>query len=211
MKLNKILMCAVAAGAMAFVSDQAQAGVVISGNLYVPISIKGTFSYVASAGKIKQGSFTSKQILSYLGEYYYTFPAGTMLAVGPSQDVYAITKTAVVADLTVGGFFYFSPSDTIDTEMDQISGAYKYNEAGLVTLDFFSDDGSFAYNEYAFELSGFYTYTETGSAPKNGCYNQSSNFSAKNLSGLGYNYDVSGVELPVTGSGSGSGSGKLVW
>jgi hypothetical protein len=209
MKLTKILMCAMVAGAMAFGSDKAQA-TVISGNLYVPLNIKGTLSYVASAGKIKQATFTSKQILSYLGENYYTFPKGTQLAVGPNNYVYAISKTEVIADLTDAGFFYFEPSDTIDTSTGTFpSTASTYSEAGVVSVGFFSDDTTFVDNQYAFEVSGSYTYNEKDSAVTSGDVNQSSKFKSSNLSGYGYDYDVSDSELPVSGSASGSASGKV--
>src|SRR5664279_2131035 len=106
--MKKILMCALAAGAMAFATDQAQAAnkLVIDGSLYVPLNIKGTFSYVASAGKIKQKTTTSKAVIANLG-----YTKGTMLAIGPGSDVYAIKDGAVLANLSLNGYFYVNMSD----------------------------------------------------------------------------------------------------
>jgi len=194
---------------MAIVSNEAQA-VVINNSLYVPLNFKGTFAYVVAGGKIKTATFTSKQIVNYLGANYYTLPAGTQLAVGPGQDLYLVTKTAVIADLTLDGYASMSMNDLIDTEVNNSNGSYKYLEAGNTEFVFTSDDAeAFLDNEYAFALTGTYSYTENGSAVKSGYYNQSSSFNTKNLSGEGYNYKITESELPVSGSASGSASGKL--
>jgi hypothetical protein len=214
MKLTKILMCAVAAGAMAFVSSNAQA-VVIGNNLFTPINVKATFSYVASAGKIKQASLTSKQILTYLGNNYYTVPTGAQLAVGPDNDIYLIdTKNqSVIDDLSFTGFFYFYPDSYVDTSTYGLSGTYKSYEAGIVTFNFYSDAnyGIPDENDYSFIWTGNYTYNETDTVDNsNSIYTKTSTFSSKNLGGWGYNFDVSGSSLPVSGSASGSASGKIV-
>ena len=54
MKLNKILMCAVAAGAMAFVSDKAQA-VVIGSDLYTPIEYHVDFHMWPVLARLNKG------------------------------------------------------------------------------------------------------------------------------------------------------------
>jgi hypothetical protein len=218
MKLNQILMCAVAAGAMVFATDQAQAAskLVIDGNLYVPLNIKGTFSYVASAGKIKQKTTTSKAVITKLG-----YVKGTMLAIGPgtgtnNADVYAINSGVVVSNLTVGGYFFFSTSDTIDTSTGTFPTTKgTYSEAGVVTLDFASGIAAVApdllvldNNDIAFNLTGTYTYTESDSAVVGGLYKQSSKFSSKNLGGLSFLTTVG--TLPVSGGVTGSGSGSGV-
>ncbi len=211
MKLTKTLMCASAAALMAIVSNEAQA-VVINNALYVPLNFKGTYAYVVAGAKIKTATFTSKQIVNYLGANYYTTPSGTQLAVGPDQDIYLVTKTTVIADLSADGFMYISNDILIDTEVNNANGSYKYIEAGLTSLTFYSDDeqGEFITdNEYYFSLTGNYSYTENGSAVKNGYYNQSSSFNTKNLGGEGYNFKITESELPVSGSASGSASGKL--
>jgi hypothetical protein len=192
--------------------------VVISDNLYVPLNIKATVSYVASAGKIKQATLTSKQIVKYLGSNYYTstFTNGTQLVVGPGSDVYATYKTNIVADLTSDGFVAFAISDTIDTSTGteySTTTSYKYSEAGVVKIDFYSD-GNYSFpvdNDYSAELSGSYTYYESDSKENSAfIYTQSSKFSSKNLSGLGYDHDMSTDALPVSGSASGSASGRLL-
>jgi hypothetical protein len=214
MKLNQILMCAVAAGAMALVSADAQAKstLVIDGNLYVPINIKGTFSYVASAGKIKTKTATTKQVISNLG-----YAKGTMLAIGPgtgtnNADVYAINNGAVVYDLSAGGYFSFNTSEVISTSTgDFPTTKGTYFEAGTVTLDFASDADLITLddNTIAFNLTGTYTYTESDSAVVSGLYKQSVKFSSKNLGGNSWITDVDQF-MPVSGSASGSGSGSGV-
>jgi hypothetical protein len=209
MKLTKTLMCAMAVGAMAFATDQAQAAnkLVIDGSLYVPINIKGTFSYVASAGKIKTKTTTSKAVITKLG-----YASGTMLAIGPGQDVYAIKDGVVLANLTTLDVFSFSTSVILDTT----TGGFPTtkgtdSEAGVVTLDFASD-GDLDFlddNAVAFNVTGTYTYTESDSAVVGGLYKQSSKFSSKNLSGRSWITDVDQF-MPVSGGVSGSGSGPGV-
>jgi len=209
MKLNQILMCAAAAGAMAFVSNQAQAGVVINNDLYTPLNVKGTFSYVKSAGKIKQVTFTSKDILKYEG-----YAKGIMLAIGPDQHVYAISKTAVLDDLTVEGYFVFSTTTVISTVTDVKS--WKRTEIGTVIFDFYSDaDNSVEFpiidNTYVFQGTGIYNLTETESNDNSkGIYTETDKFKST-LGGTGYDFDVSESLLPVTGTSSGSGSGPIVY
>jgi len=209
MKLTKILMCAVAAGAMAFVSSNAQA-VVIGNDLYTPINIKATFSYVASAGKIKQASLTSKQILAYEG-----YGSGTALVVGPDNDIYAVdTKNQVVLDdLSFEGYFYFYPNDYVDTSTYGVSGTYKSYEAGVLSLDFYSDAnfGIPDENNYSFVCTGNYTNNETDTVDNSALiFTKTITFSSKNLGGWGYDFDWSDIALPVSGSASGNASGKLV-
>lgn len=209
MKPSKILMCAAVAGAMAFASNQAQAGskLVIDGNLYVPINIKGTFSYVSSAGKIKQKTATTKQVISQLG-----YAKGTMLAIGPLADVYAINNGVVLYNLSGGGYFYFSTSVILDTTTGTFPTTKGTDsEAGEITLDFASDADLIFLddNAVAFNLTGTYTYTESDSAVVGGLYKQSSKFSSKNLGGDSWITDVDQF-MPVSGGVSGSGSGSGV-
>jgi hypothetical protein len=213
MKITKILMCAMAVGAMAFATDQAQAAnkLVIDGSLYVPISIKGTFSYVASAGKIKQKTTTSKAVITKLG-----YAKGTMLAFGPGitdgVDVYAINNGVVLADLSTLGYFYVNMSDTIDTKTGTFPTTKgTYSEAGVIILDFASSADLIFLDEnaIAFNLTGTYTYNESESAVVGGLYKQSSKFSSKNLSGSSWITEVDQF-MPVSGSVSGSGSGPGV-
>jgi hypothetical protein len=215
MKLTKTLMCAMAVGAMAFATDQAQASskLVIDGSLYVPINIKGTFSYVNSAGKIVKKTATSKQVLSQ-----FTYAKGTMLAIGPGitddTDVYAINNGVVLADLTTLGYFSFSTDDIIDTSTgDFPTTKGTYTEAGVATLDFASsadlevlDD-----NDVAFNLTGTYLYKESDSAVVSDLYKSSIKFSSKNLSGMAWvTVPIDLGTVPVSGSVSGSGSGPGV-
>jgi hypothetical protein len=214
MKLTKTLMCAMAVGAMAFATDQAQASskLVINGTLYVPINIKGTFSYVASPGKIKQKTATTKQVISQLG-----YAKGTMLAFGPgtgtnNADVYAINNGVVLYNLSAGGYFYVNMSDTLDTSTGNFPPAKgTYSEAGVITLDFASDADLITLddNAIAFNVTGTYTYKESDSAVVGGLYKQSSKFSCKNLGGSSWITEVDQF-MPVSGSVTGSGSGPGV-
>ena len=203
MKPTKILMCAVVVGAMAFVSDQAQAAI-IGNNLYVPLNIKATVSYVKN-NKITKATITSKTILKYYG-----YAKGTQLAVGPGNQVFAISKTGVLGNLTTAGEFYFIPDDKIQAGTVYANG-YNYTDAGTLAVDFYSNgDSDFPEdNDYALLLNGNFTYTESESAGKSGSYNKSSKFGSSNLGGTGYDADVSDIELPMSGSVSGSASGKL--
>jgi len=211
MKLTKTLMCAMAVGAMAFATDQAQASskLVIYGSLYVPMNIKGTFSYVASAGKIKSTTVTSKQVISKLG-----YAKGTMLATGPDNDIYAINGGVVLADLTTLGYFSFSTDDIIDTSTgDFPTTKGTYTEAGVATLDFASDADLEVLddNDVAFNLTGTYLYKESDSAVVSDLYKSSIKFSSKNLSGMAWvTVPIDLGTVPVSGSVSGSGSGPGV-
>jgi hypothetical protein len=214
MKLNQILMCAVAAGAMALVSADAQAKstLVIDGNLYVPFNIKATFSYVASTGKIANKTATTKQVISNLG-----YAKGTMLAIGPgtgtnNTDVYAINNGVVVYDLSAGGYFSFNSSEVISTSTgDFPTTKGTFSNAGTIALDFASDADLITLddNTIAFNLTGTYTYTESDSAVVGGLYKQSSKFSSKNLGGNSWITDVDQF-MPVSGGVTGSGSGSGV-
>jgi hypothetical protein len=220
MKPTKILMCALATGLMAFASDKAQA-TVINTNLYTPLTIKATVSYIASANtnKIKKATITSKQILAYMVAND-GFPTGTQLAIGPgtngnNADVYLISKTNVIADLTTKGYFNFNPTNLIETATGtKGTTAYKRSEAGVITIDFYSGKftgANFQENTYAYELTGTYTYNESDSAAVNGLVKKSSNFSSSNLGGFGYAKLLDDVDnyLPLSGSASGSASGKV--
>jgi hypothetical protein len=221
MKLTKILMCALAVGAMVFATNQAQAKstLVIGGNLYVPVNLKGTFTYVNSKDKITTKTVTTKQIISQLG-----YAKGIMLAIGPgtgtnNADVYAINNGAIVYDLSAGGYFHVNMSDTLDTSTgDFPTTKGTYSEVGVVTIDFASDADlvSLGDNNFAFNLTGTYTYNESDSAVVGGLYKQSSKFSSKNLGGLSYVDVVDGIvveeTMPVSGSASGSASGSgVIW
>jgi hypothetical protein len=226
MKLTKILMCALAVGAMVFATDQAQAKstLVIDGSLYVPINLKGTFTYVNSKDKIATKTVTTKQIISQLD-----YAKGTMLAIGPGTgtnnfygytnnvDVYAINNGVVVYDLSAGGYFHVNMSDTLDTSTGDFPMTKRtYSEVGVVTIDFASSHNlvTLTANNFAFNLTGTYTYNESDSAVVGGFYKQSSKFSSKNLGGLSYVDEVDGIivneTMPVSGSASGSASGSGV-
>jgi hypothetical protein len=206
MKLNQILTCAVAAGAMAFVSDQAQAaGTVIDNYLYVPMNIKGTFNYVAGTGKIKQATFTSKSIVAYEG-----YPKGTVLAIGPDSEVYAINKGIIIDNLYSEGYFDITFSEYIETDGD-VGKTYVEADSGKITVDFYSDGyTTLTDNQYVFEGTGVYTYGETeGADNSKDYYHQTSQFKSI-TGGFGYDFDVSDEELPVTAITTGSASGQLL-
>ena len=208
MKLNKILMCAVAAGAMAFVSDNAQASkLVIDGSLYVPVNIKGP-----SPMWLVLARFNKRRLQANKSKSVGLRPKGTMLAIGPDQDIYAINNGVVLGNLTTLGYFSFSTSDTLDTTTgDFPTTKGTYSEVGVTTLDFASDADLEVLddNAFAFNLTGTYIYKDSESAVVSGLYKESSTFSSKNLSGLSWITEVDEF-MPVSGSASGSGSGSGV-
>ena len=208
MKLNQIITgCALAAGLMA-VAPQSQAGIVIENTLFVPVQVKATWSYVNSKGKIAKVSFSNKDILNY-----YNYPKGSSLAMWDG-DVYVISKDkkSVGDDLTYFGEVYVVGTILIGNETPGKNGAYKGVESGLVEVDFYSNGNSLGDNDYDFETTGTYTakYSQSSVNAKTLKYNASDSFTTSNLTGDGYNYDVSGDDLPVSGTASGNGSGTLV-
>jgi hypothetical protein len=202
MKPNKMLSYALAAGLMALALGKAQAGVVISNTLYLPLNIKMTASYVNADGKIKTAKVTAKTILFEI----WDFPAGTMLAIAPNNHVYAISKTEVLEDLTAYTYFYFGRDLLLYT-----STGNKFDTAGLASLYFYSDFDSGTDSDYWFQTTGTFRLGGTDSdVNSDGYYKESVKLRINDLGGVGYNDDVSGSALPVTGSMSGSGSGKLL-
>ncbi len=223
MKLIKGIMgCALAAGLMTFAADKSKA-VVIDNTLYTPVNIMLTVSYHdAKTGSLKQYSVTSKEVLKALG-----LPKGDQIALRDYEgDVYLINKTTVLEDLTTAGYVTMNFSDTLDNEINgkKDDGSYKYAEAGILNLDVYSDPqfsegldqgASEEASDEWFEISGFYTYNETGSKfDKNDNRNISVTIKASALSGTGAdanppkNQDVPNPTT-VTGSTSSSGSGKV--
>jgi len=224
MKTNKILMGALAAGLMAFAADKAQA-VVIGNDIYIPLNIKLSVSYYDANGNIKQARVTSKDVLKQAGA-----PKGTILAsdLYYPYDVFVINKTTIENDLTTDGNVTMVWSDTLDNTVDGKNGAYKYQEAGLLEIDVYTDPvftdsetpvldkilSEEASSEW-FEISGFYSYKENGSAiDKNGNQKVSVSYKAKTLSGLGADSTIINKDVPdptaLTGGATGSASGKLV-
>jgi hypothetical protein len=212
-----ILGCALATGLMTFAADKAQAAV-INGELYVPVNIKLAVSYYGKNDKLSQYRVTSKDVLKQLG-----YGKGYQLASSFGNDVYLITKSTVVADLTSDGYVTMDLNDQLDNETGGKNGSYKYTESGILSLDVYNSPvfgegldkvaSEEASSEW-FEISGYYTYGEKGSASNNN--NQGRNYSvkikAKALSGLGHD-SSSDLDVPftttVTGSVTASGSGKV--
>ena len=209
MKLNQIITgCALAAGLMAF-APQSQAGIVIENTLFAPVQIKATWSYVNSKGKIAKVSASNKDILKY-----YNYPKGSSLAMWDG-DVYVISKDkkSVGDDLTALGELYFTGTTLIANETPGKNGAYKAVDSGLVEVDFYSNaDSDLIDDDYSFSTTGTYSsnYSQSSVNAKTLKYNVSESITTSTLTGSGYNYDVSDVELPVSGTGSASGSGTLI-
>jgi hypothetical protein len=203
MKPNKMLSYALVAGLMALAVGKAQAGVVIENTLFLPLNIKMTASYVNADGKIAKARLTAKTILFEI----WNFPAGTMLAMAPNGDVCAITKTEVLQDLSADGYFSFGGYMLI------LGGTppNKYTGGGICSLAFYSDYEAGTDSDYWFQTAGNYRFSVSQSdITSDGYYKVSEKLSAKNLAGVGYNDDLSGSALPITGSASFSGGGKLL-
>jgi hypothetical protein len=213
MKSIQTISCAAIAAAIALLSHPAQA-IVIAGNQYTPLNLKIVVSVIGTTGAVQQKSATAKNLLSDLiNEQGFNYPSGTTLALGPGQDVYAVTSTTVLDDLTTEGYFYFSGSSTIFANSGTYNvTAWKDSEAGTVIFDY-ADDADLATlqnNALAFSLNGTYIYNEKDSAPVNGLLTQSASFSSANLSGGSF---ISGLDnadiLPMNIGATGTASGKV--
>jgi hypothetical protein len=213
-----ILGCALAAGLMAFATDKAQA-VVIGNDLYIPLDIKLSVSYWDANGNIKQARVTSKDVLKQVGA-----PKDTLLAVdfNSPYDVFLVNGTTLGPDLTTAGYLTMISSDTLDNYTAGKNGSWKYSETGILEIDVYSDPvfsegldkaASEENSSEWFEISGFYSYNETGSAIDNNSNQKfSANYKAKALSGYGHD-SVMDLDIPsttvLTGSATASASGKL--
>jgi hypothetical protein len=235
--IQGILGCALVAGLVALAADKAQAGVVIGNSLYAPLSIKLSVRYYDKNDKIKQYRVTSKDVIKTLG-----LPKGDQLAVehtgsdSSSGDVWVINKTTLVSDVTASGYLSLTTSDTLDNDVEKASGSYKYAEAGILELDVYDTPifggmvmtGGVVNASVAegldqaasreasgqwFEITGFYSYKEKGSAiDKKGNETISSSLKAGALSGTGADA-ASKKDVPtptaLTGSASAKGKGKV--
>ena len=210
MKTSKVITgCALAAGLMAFAPVQSQAGVVIGNNIYAPTSVKMTYSYVNNKGKIQKVRLSNKDLL--FG--YWNYPKGTQLAYGPDGGIYAINRGVVLDNLSTEGYMSVELVDYIDSFIPGKSApAGKYSESGLVYIDFYSDANVFGDNYYDFEVSGTYLLKGSASTVNNkGIVTVNESFSTSNLTGDGYDNDLTGDELPVAGTATASGGGKLLY
>jgi hypothetical protein len=211
--IQGILGCALAAGLMTFASDNSHAAV-IENTVFVPINIKLTVYYNASNGKIKAGTFVSKDVLKILN-----YPKGDQLALATGSsvdfsngDVCIIDKNTLVEDLTAAGYMTDTLNSLVNSYTNKDNGSFKDASAGSFALDFYSDagddlDGGHD-SEYWFELTGAYTGHASGSAIKGGKQRQNVSYNAK-LDGEGHDADLTLDNLPVIGSTSVSGSGKV--
>jgi hypothetical protein len=223
MKLNflkRISICALALTAL--VAGKVEAGVVIGGQLYTPLTINLSVTYYTSGGKIKKTTITSKDILNVQGY------KGDQLARGPGGDIYILDKNTVVADLTASGYLtanlnvlLYSETSKTQGAVVLINSAFNYSESGVLNLDFYSDpqfdeDGSLdqpaseAASHYWFEADGAYSRTGKVSAIKDNQRSVTENFNAR-LAGNGFDIDIDPINpLPVTATVSGSGSGLVL-
>jgi len=196
MKINKFIMgCALAVGLTTFASNKVQA-VVIGGELYVPISFSATFYSDGINDKIAKTKIDSKTILSSLG---YSTKTNELAYFG--GDIYVISKTAVITNLTSLGILEVDTEDYLDFGVDDDS------EFGEVYIYYYSD-GEGTDSPTWFEISGDYVFTEKF----RGVFDnkESVNFSAPTLGGYGEDNGVEEEEdLPVSGSAHASGSGTL--
>jgi hypothetical protein len=221
MKLNflkHIFVCALAAGLMAFATGKAAAGVVIGGQLYTPVSINVTVTYYDGVGKLKKLTISNKDILLLVG-----FGKNDQLARGPNDDIFVIDKTSVLADLTEEGYlfmnFNFGAGVYTQTPADD-SVAFKFNEASLLDVNFYSDAGFDEFDGHAspywFEISGAYAGSGNASAIKNNQRTVNVSFKSPAMGGVGFDVDTTNANpdnsapLPVTGKVSGSGGGKVL-
>jgi hypothetical protein len=221
MKLNflkRIFVCALAAGLMAFATGKAAAGVVISGQLYTPVSINVVVTYYDSLGKLKKLTISNQDILLLVG-----YGKNNQLARGPNDDIFVIDKTSVLTDLTEDGYlsmnFNFGAGVYTQTPADD-SLAFKFNEASILDVNFYSDAGLDEFDghgsDYWFEISGAYSGSGKASAIKGNQRNVNVSFKSPAMGGIGFDADTANANpnnsapQPVTGKVSGSGSGKVL-
>jgi hypothetical protein len=221
MKLNflkRIFICALAAGLTAFATGKAAAGVVISGQLYTPVKISVVVTYYTSPGKLKKVTISNKDILLLVGA-----GKNNQLARGPNDDIFVIDKNSVLTDLTEDGYlsmnFNFGSGVYTQTPADD-SLAFKFNEASVLDVNFYSDagldeSGGHA-SDYWFETTGAYSGSGNASAIKGNQRTVSESFKSSAQSGTGFDVDTTNANpnnsapQPVTGKVSGSGSGKVL-
>jgi hypothetical protein len=220
MKLIKgILGCALAAGLTTFAVNQAQA-IIIDGELFSTLNVKLTVGVNDSkTGKITKHSLASKDALKALD-----FTAkGEMLAIQVGNDVdfgdvFVITKTSIVENLTADGNFTVTNDELIthNTENNNDT-AETESTAGTLGLSFFSTpefvDGVLnqADSEEASDVwfvgSGVYAYGEKDAF---GNKDSESNKLQATFTGEGHDSAESEDDLPVTGTLTASGSGVFI-
>ena len=219
--LKHILGCSLVLALTASVVGKVEAGVVIGGQLYTPLTIKLVVTYYNSNGKFKKATITSANILNVKGY------KGDELARGPGGDIYVLDKSTVVEDLTADGYLTANFDVLLYSETSQTQGsvvlinsAFKYTESGVLGLDFYSnpqfDEGggldqaaSRAASSYWFEADGAYSRSGRASVIKNNERTFTENISAS-LYGSGFDTDIDPVnQLLVTSTVSGSGSGLV--
>jgi hypothetical protein len=232
MKLTQsILCCALATGLMVVAANQANAGVVIGNTLYSPLKIKLTVSAYNKNGKISKVSITSKEVLKMANA-----PKGSQLAidsgVSNSDQIYIITKDAVVENLTAQGYLTANLSEYLSNGTEKKNGGFSYSESGVISLNFYSSPQFFSVgavvpniiinpvdqsasrfaSSYWFEISGLYSYSENGSAinSKNGDQTINNKLTTGAMSGTGYDIDLDPSSSTVSGEASAKGDGKIV-
>jgi hypothetical protein len=216
MKTTKSIIQAVCAGALLLLAANTQA-TVINGQLYLPLTIKITLNVIGTgnqAGTIVQKTATAKNLLNDLvSEQGFSFPNGTMLAIGLNQHVYAITTTAVLADLSNEGFFSLTTGVSLDTSTGtQGVTAYKAGDSGDAEFKYgdLGDLGTLGNNAGAFDLTGNYFINLSAAAPSKGLINETITFNASSFSGSSYWSNVDPANnLPMTANVSATATGKI--
>ena len=228
---SAILGCALVAGLMTFAAGNVHAGVVIGNTLYSPFKLKLTIGVYNSKDAIKKVSINSKEVLKMLG---YSKNVDLAINTGNVQnnDVYLINKDSVLEDLTTLGIMTVDVNELLDSTSNGNNGKFKYASSGIVSIYFYSNTQFFSESavvpliinnpnldqaaseeasDYWFEISGLYSYSESGSAINGGKQKITTHLkSFGNLSGMGYDIDLNNpYPTTVKGTGSASGSGKL--
>jgi len=200
----KSLICAMAAGAAALASNTGHAGV-ITNAVFVPLNLKMVVTYLDGM-KVKSLAFTSKQILTLFG-----YPAGVTLAI-KDNDVYAVSKTAVIDDLSAKGYFILRRGSVVSGTASNPNGYYKYVELGEGTLGYANaaNLSAPATNKYYFSVVGQYTYTQSKSAITSAkTHTEADAFNCVSCSGSGYFPSLASTNAVLSGSMSGTASGKI--
>jgi hypothetical protein len=218
--INGILGCALIAGLTAHAASN-QNGTVIGNTVYTPLNIKLQAQFTNSKGNVREASLTSKDLINLLG-----FPKDAQLATdydgfGDAADVVVIENGAILEDLTTDNIFSIDFNALVPkVDKGGINGPFTESEKGLLSLNFdFTNNiqaGIVAHgsaqvppgDEFFFEATGVYTWSDAGAAIKNGGQKITTKLNGFNLVGDGFE-DDNVTPTIKDGSASGNGGGTV--
>jgi len=228
----KIIISALALGAIVLSSVPSQAGLVIENKEVISMKIKATGSVATSQNKVLEFTLSNKDLLN-IGE----FPKGSQLVLWKYKFwVFPPQAATPTVDLTTLGVLKYDYVKYSRNEVVLNNGTTKGVAIGSVTMKYRSFGApALEANEYAFDLSGGNDWRdmETKTNPSDNSYVRSVEFLSPTLTGVGFAAEGTEVraqmsvgqswidpsnptqaallgKFPVSGSVMGEGSGKLV-